>query len=104
MKSDLVTKADLNQHKNEVKNEFEDLKLQMVKNTIDISELKNEVSGLRIDMNEKFDTVITAIDGIAGLITDGRVEKAATESALHRHESKLEDHEIRIGNLENNTL
>jgi hypothetical protein len=100
MKDDLVTNADLNQFKNEVKKEFNSLEVQMTQNTIDISELKDEVRGLRSDMNEKFDTVITTLDGLAGLITDGRVEKAATESALHRHEAKLDDHEIRIGNLE----
>jgi len=100
MKDGLVTNADLNQFTNEVKIEFKSLKLQMAQNTIDISELKDEVHGLRSDMNEKFDTVITTLDGLAGLITDGRVEKAAMESALHRHEAKLEDHERRIGNLE----
>jgi len=109
MKSDLVTKADLKQFKNEISEELETklgakfetefetkffgLKIQMEQNSFDIKELKN-------DMNEKFDTVITTLDGLAGLITDGRVEKAATESALHRHEAKLDDHEIRIGNLE----
>jgi uncharacterized protein YwbE len=116
MNSDLVTKADLKQFKNDISEEletklgakfdtkfeekFSGLRVQMAQNSFDIHDLKIEVSGLKNEMNEKFDTVITTLDGIAGLITDGRVEKAATESALHRHESKLEDHEIRIGNLE----
>jgi hypothetical protein len=108
LKDALVTKADLNQFKNEIKEEFEEkfsgIKVQVEQNSFDIHDLIIEVSGLRNDMNEKFDTVITTIDGLAGLITDGCVEKAATESALHRHEAKLDDHESRIGNLEKKAM
>jgi hypothetical protein len=59
---------------------------------------------LKKEMNEKFDTVITTLDGLAGLISNGRVEKAAAESTFRRHETKLEDHESRIGNLERNAV
>jgi hypothetical protein len=120
MKDDHVTKADLKQFKNEISEEletrlgtkfdtqfeekFSELRVQMAQNSFDVHDLHNEVSGLKGEMNEKFDTVITTLNGLAGLFTDSRVEKAATESALHRHEAKLEDHETRIRNLEDKAV
>lgn len=47
-----------------------------------------------------FDGVMTAIDGLAGLITSEQTEKAAFGHAMRRHEHSLEDHEARISALE----
>jgi chromosome segregation ATPase len=97
----------------------------------DVAELKEDVTGLKKDMKEvrtdiailtvqtsqntadlhefkelnrrQMDTVITAIDGLAKMITDDRVERAATEHALRRHDHQLDDHEKRIKILEKKT-
>jgi hypothetical protein len=117
MKNDLVTKADLLDFETRLEEKLESkleakleskldskldekldeklagLRIQVERNSLDIIDLKT-------DMDDKFDTVITALDGIAGLISDGRVETAAAESTFRRHEAKLDEHEIRIGGVE----
>jgi archaellum component FlaC len=93
VKTDLTeVKADL---KN-VKKEIEHLASQAARNQIDFIEYKEENS-------QKLDTILISIDGLAKLVTNGQVEKAATESALRRHDNLLEDHETRIGILEKAT-
>jgi hypothetical protein len=114
MKNDHATKADLNELKDELKNDMNELRNELKSEMKDMREdigvqlinLNNKVEQnsleLKNEMNEKFDTVIITLDGLAGLISNGRVEKAAAESTFRRHETKLEDHESRIGNLERN--
>jgi chromosome segregation ATPase len=120
-------KADVTVLKEDVKV----LKVDVAGLKVDVGELKQDVSGLKKDMKEvrtdiailtvqtsqntadlhefkelnkrQMDTVITAIDGLAKLITDDRVEKAATEHALRRHDHQFDDHEKRITILEKKT-
>jgi chromosome segregation ATPase len=92
-------KVDLNEVKGEIKNvkgDIEHLTIQVAQNQAELSEFKEE-------NRQKQDAILTAIDGLAKLITNGQVEKVATESALRRHENRLEDHEARIGVLEKKT-
>jgi hypothetical protein len=105
MKNDHATKGDLNalrsdmnKFKKELKEEFDDRFIDLG-NKIEQNSLE-----LKKEMNEKFDTVITTLDGLAGLISNGRVDKAAAESTFRRHEAKLDEHENRIGNLERNAV
>ena len=79
-----------------VKKDIAILTVQTSQNTADLLEFKEQ-------NNRQMDTVITAIDGLAKLITNGQVEKTAAESALRRHDNRLEDHETRIGVLEQKT-
>jgi hypothetical protein len=60
----------------------------------------NKLSIFKEDTGQKLDTIINSIDGLAGLITDGRTEQAAMHSALYRHEDMFEKHEVRLGVLE----
>ena len=100
VKVDLAgVKGDLNEVKSDLKNvkkDIEHLAIREARNQVDHFEMKEQ-------SRQQFDTLLTAIDGLAKLITDGQVEKAATESALQRHDDRLADHEIRIGVLEKNT-
>jgi archaellum component FlaC len=100
VKSDLnEVKADLNEVKGDLKNvkrDIEHLASQAARNQIDFIEYKEENS-------QKLDTILVSIDGLARLITDGQAEKAATESALRRHDNLLVDHATRIGVLEKKT-
>jgi DNA anti-recombination protein RmuC len=94
-------KNDMNALKDEFKNDMKDMREDIGVQLINLnSKVEQNSLELKIEMNEKFDTVITALDGIAGLISDNRVEKAAAESTFRRHEAKLDEHENRIGNLE----
>jgi chromosome segregation ATPase len=80
----------------EVRTDIAILTVQTSQNTADLHEFK--------ELNKRqMDTVITAIDGLARLITDDRVERAATERALRRHDHQLDDHEKRVTILEKKT-
>lgn len=63
-------------------------------------EIRKEVSDLRDEVKEKFDIVLSAIDGIAKQFTDYQIEKAASEGTFQRHERWLENHDERIEQLE----
>jgi len=63
-------------------------------------QLDDKLSNFRNETGEKLDTIITAVDGLAKLITDGQTEKVAVNSALYRLEDRAENHERRIGILE----
>ena len=63
-------------------------------------QLDDKLSNFRNETGEKLDTIITAVDGLAKLITDGQTEKVAVNSALYRLEDRAENHEKRIGILE----
>ena len=90
-------KGELQNVKNELKLDIEHLSIQVARNQVDFHEYKEE-------NRQKLDTVLSSIDGLARLITNGQVEKAATESALRRHDNLLIDHETRIGVLEKTTV
>jgi len=62
-----------------------------------------EISQLRADLqktDQKINKILEIVDGLAKLITNGQVEKAAAEATFQRHEQLLEDHEQRIRHLE----
>ena len=100
VKSDLNgVKTDLSEVKADLKNVkkgVEHLIIQKVRNQDEHFQMKEQ-------SRQQFDTLLSAIDGLAKLITNGQVEKAATESALRRHDGRLADHEIRVGVLEKKT-
>jgi len=70
-------------------------------------DLRFEINELRKDMkeiderhNQRYNKILEILDGIAEQITNNRVERAAMEATFQRHERKLEDHEVRILQLE----
>jgi len=67
---------------------------------VHVVQVSNDLTEFKQETRERFDGVMTAIDGLAGLITDRKVEEAAVNHALRRHDHKLDDHETRIGALE----
>jgi archaellum component FlaC len=67
---------------------------------VHVVQVSNDLKEFKQDTRERFDGVMTAIDGLAGLITDRKVEEAAVNHALRRHDHTLENHETRIGLLE----
>jgi gas vesicle protein len=62
--------------------------------------IDERLSNFQNESGQKLDTIITAVDGLAKLITDGQTEKVAVNSALYRLEDRAENHEKRIGILE----
>lgn len=115
MKNDFATKADLKNTADELHQEISALRtdlreteaslrqdidrvaVQVVQVSTDLNDFKHEI---RQELRERFDGVMTAIDGLAGIMTDTRAEMAATNHALLRHDYCLDDHEKRIGTLE----
>ena len=66
-------------------------------------EIRKDVSDLKEEMNQKFNKLLSAIDGIAKQFTNGQIEKTASEATFQRHERWLEDHDNRIEHLERKT-
>ena len=66
----------------------------------EINELRREIKEIDERHNQRYDKILVTLDGIVGLIQNGRAEKAATEAAFQRHERTLDDHEHRIEQLE----
>lgn len=52
------------------------------------------------EMNEKFNQVLTAVDGLAKSVKDFQVEMAANQGAHDRMSDNINDHEIRLKKLE----
>lgn len=52
------------------------------------------------EMNEKFDQVLTAVDGLAKSVKDFHTEMAANQGAHDRMSDNIDGHEIRIKKLE----
>ncbi len=103
----LVTKEEFRSEIKRLDGSIEILANQVARNTDGIKYLRTEVAELRSEMNgrfsnmdNKFDIVLTAIDGLASQIRDMRTEKAAGEHTFRRHETRLDDHETRISKLE----
>ena len=70
---------------------------------VTIDEHRWEISQLRADLqktDQKISKILEIVDGLARLITNGQVEKAAAEATFQRHDQLLEDHEQRISHLE----
>ncbi|MFZ5517468.1 MAG: hypothetical protein ACOY90_12555 [Candidatus Zhuqueibacterota bacterium] len=128
--NDVATKKDLENLKQELKQDFrnelskyatkealEVVARQVLKNSNDIAELKVEMKNgfqrvdqrldnveIRLDsLDNKFDIMMTAIDGIAKGLQNGKTEKSAVDHALTRHEKTIDNHETRILNLETKT-
>jgi len=93
----LATKEELEK----VKQNLEIVANQVAINTLDIKEIKVELVHLKGDMGAKFEMVLEAIDGVMAELKDQKVERAATDHSLRRHETKLDNHETRIHALEN---
>lgn len=66
----------------------------------EIHEVRKDLNDFKEQNNQKLDMLLSSIDGLAKLITNGQVEKAASEATFQPHEQWLEDHENRIGRLE----
>lgn len=107
--NNVATKEDLKQEfaKLATREALEVVANQVAKNTDDIVVLKNdikelkwEMSQMREEMNNKFDMVMNAFDKIMKGFDDQRAENAAFHHAMLRHENRLDDHDHRIGKLE----
>ncbi|MCI0496387.1 hypothetical protein L0Z72_15380 [candidate division KSB1 bacterium] len=66
----------------------------------EINELRREIKQIDERHNQRYEKILVTLDGIAGLLQNGRVEKAATEATFQRHKRTLDDHEHRIEQLE----
>ena len=62
----------------------------------EINELRREIKQIDERHNQRYDKILVTLDGIVGLIQNGRAE----EAAFQRHERTLDDHEHRIEQLE----
>ncbi|MDD2807867.1 MAG: hypothetical protein PHW95_05120, partial [Patescibacteria group bacterium] len=51
-------------------------------------------------MDQKFDTVLTAIDGVVKEIRDLKTEKTSNQAAHDRIDETVNDHAVRIAKLE----
>ncbi len=54
----------------------------------------------KVEMNEKFDQVLTAVDGLAKSVKDFHAEMASNQGAHDRMSDKINSHEVRIKKLE----
>ena len=52
------------------------------------------------EMNEKFDQVLTAVDGLTKTVNDFHAEMAANQGAHDRMSGNINNHEVRIKKLE----
>jgi Fe-S cluster assembly scaffold protein SufB len=105
----LATKEELKQEvaKLATRKALEVVANQVAKNTddivvikYDIKELKLEMGQMREEMNEKFNMMMNAFDKIMKGLDAQRAENAAFHHAMLRHENRLDDHDHRIGKLE----
>ena len=78
----LVTKKEFQSEIRRVDGSLEMLANQVGENTLEIQKLRGE-------MNDKFNMVLTAIDGLSGQIGDSRTEKGAGEHTFFRHEQRF---------------
>jgi len=83
-----------------VRKKLDEVADQVVLNTTDIRELKQNLARVESTMNTKFDVVLQAIDGLAGKIDSHQTEQAAVLHSLSHHDRQLDDHERRIEKLE----
>jgi hypothetical protein len=122
MKNDFATKADLKKTadglhheisavrtdltkvesglRHEVQTVREDLHQEIEAVAFQVVQVSTDLNDFKQETRERFDGVMTAIDGLAGLIRNGQTEKAAVDHALLRHGSTLDNHETRLGVLE----
>jgi len=62
--------------------------------------IRKALMDFRMEMNQKFDMVLSAINRLAKQIADEKIKKVASEATFQRHERWLEEHDNRIGRLE----
>lgn len=67
-------------------------------------EVKNEISDLRGEVEEKFGVVLNNQDQILKRLEDLETDNTMDTAVHHRHEDKLENHEKRIIVVENKVL
>lgn len=65
----------------------------------DLKELEEKLV-TKVEMNEKIDQVLTAIDGLAKSVNDFRAEMASNQGAHDRMSDNINDHEIKLKKLE----
>jgi predicted nuclease with TOPRIM domain len=67
-----------------------------------IIQMQDQMSGMetKTDAERKFNNLMNAIDQLTQKFDDLITEKSAIDHGLIRHESRLDDHEVRIHNLE----
>ena len=116
MENEVATKKDLQILKEDLRKELdkfltkEDFKKELKEELSRFTtkeEFRFEISLLRKEMREmdekhdqRYDKILEILDGIAGQLANNRLEKAASEATFQLHESRLEDHEVRIQRLE----
>jgi len=114
----LATKEELKREvaKLASKKDLQKLKKTVDQHTVDIAELKTDMKIVKWDLSQfraemktfqqqtegKFDRVFQAFDGISGQLLDIKAEMAAMNYTFRQHEERLDDHEKRITNLEEN--
>jgi hypothetical protein len=115
MKNEPATKNDVLGIKNnilELKDSILDLKqgleskIDDTKQSLEVTEwrmtrLEDRMSDHQEENKRDFNTLFRIMDGLARNFTDANIEKASFNSALYRHEDKLDNHEARISALEN---
>jgi len=120
----MATKDELQAVKDELlakmatKKDLQKLKKTVDQHTVDIAELKTDMKIVKWDLSEfraemktfqqqtegKFDRVFQVLDGISGQLIDIKTEMAAMNYTFRQHEGRLDDHEVRITNLEQERL
>ena len=101
-----VTKADLAEAVAATKGEFKELfntqREEMERLLSDQANVILEAVDERMDrkLNEKFDPVITKLDGILKGVEELKQENTIGAEQLRRHADQLQKHEIRIVKLE----
>lgn len=121
--AEIATKEELRQEgaKLATREAVDVLANQVAKNTIDITGIRSDVkkinrrldgmqnhiekmdhkiNGLDKKLDDKFNTVLDAVDTVLREVTNNRTEKAAIDHALIRHDDRFENHEKRIRKLE----
>ena len=88
----------------ELRGEMKELRIEVTGIRIDGAELRGEVTDLRTEMHDKFNMVLTAIDGLSSQIVDMKTGNYAGEHIFKRHGKQLDDHETRIEKLERKAI
>jgi len=99
----LATKKDLKKLQKTVDQhsvDIAELKTDMKVVKWELSELRDEVRVNKKEHDQRFDRVMQSLDGISGQLIDIKTEMAAMNYTFRQHEERLDDHEVRITNLE----
>ena len=100
MKNESATKNDILELKKAIESKIDETNLRLEAWEWRTIQLEDRVSNFEEKTSQNFDKVLGAVDGIARRFTDAEIDKASFNSAINRHEDKLDDHENRITDLE----